>query len=234
MLRQMHSVQVTTKNAETLAEWLAAADDASLRRRSIQREWFERDTITVARELLGTILVRRSATRKILAARIVETEAYLPDDPASHSWSGMTARNRAMFASGGCLYVYQIYGVHRCVNIVTDREGIGAAVLLRAAEPLMGIEEMVARRGRNLPRERLLSGPANLARCFGFELDDNGCSCCGEGTWILPPVVQPSAIGISPRIGITRGKELLLRFFEPNSPAISAHRRATVLEPVVH
>jgi len=230
----MHSVQVTTTNGEPFLQWLATADDAMLDARSLPQKWFERDTITVARELVGTILVRRSASGRILAARIVETEAYLPDDPASHSWPGITARNRAMFAAGGCLYVYRIYGVHRCVNIVTDREGIGAAVLVRAAEPLIGIEEMAERRTRSLPRERLLSGPANLARCFGFELDDNRRSCCGEGTWILPSVVQLSAIGISPRVGITRGKELLLRFFDPSSPAISGSRRATVIEPFVH
>lgn len=227
-------MQVSTTKIESLVQWLASADEALLNDHSLQWEWFARDTVTVARELIGTILVRRSGSGSILAGRIVETEAYLPNDPASHSWSGPTTRNCAMFAAGGCLYVYRIYGIHRCVNIVTDQEGIGAAVLLRAAEPLVGVEEMAARRGRDLPHERLLSGPANLARCFGFELDDNGRSCCGEGTWILPSVVRPSTVGISPRIGITKGKDSLLRFFDPSSPALSAHRRATIIEAVVH
>ncbi|MCS6999603.1 MAG: DNA-3-methyladenine glycosylase [Bacteroidota bacterium] len=192
-------------------------------------KWFARETATVAKELIGTILVHQLPSGERLAARIVETEAYTPDDPASHSWRGMTQRNKAMFAHGGCLYVYRIYGVHECINIVTETEGIGAAVLLRAAEVVAGKDTIAAFRGRPVPPTRLLSGPANLARGLGFSVADNFRSCCGNGVWILPAFAQPRSIGVSGRIGISAAVELLLRFFDPDSPAVSAHRRYVTL-----
>lgn len=223
----MHKPQVTiAESHDGILAMLRTASDAQLDRLAFDAEWFVRDTVCVAQDLIGAILVRQDSNGQLLAARIVETEAYLADDPASHSWRGPTRRNRAMFERGGCLYVYRIYGVHRCVNIVTGPVGVGTAVLLRAAEPLIGIERMIERRGRHVPMAKLLSGPANLARAFGFDLDDNCRTCCGDGVWVLSPVVPPRRIGVSPRIGIVRAAERLLRFFDLDSPAVSAHRRS--------
>ncbi|MCX7929140.1 MAG: DNA-3-methyladenine glycosylase [Chlorobi bacterium] len=223
----MHQLQVTIATDHDIPERaLEEADDEMLDRLAFPPEWFVRPTDIVAPELIGTILIRRLSDGQLLAARIVETEAYNADDPASHSWCGPTQRNRAMFESGGCLYVYRIYGVHRCVNIVTGREGEGTAVLLRAAEPLAGIAIMRQRRGINAPIAKLLSGPANLARAFGFDLDDNCRRCTGEGIWVIPSRYQRKRIGISPRIGIVRAADALLRFFDLDSPAVSVHRRA--------
>ena len=222
----MHSLQLTTPSTEAFVRWLATADDTTLDQCSLPREWFERDTITIARELIGAILVRRSETGALQAARLVETEAYLPHDPASHSWRGKTPRNRAMFERGGCVYVYRIYGIHCCVIVVTEQEGVGAAVLLRAGEPLLGLEEFTIQRGRPIEAARLLSGPANLARCFRFDLDDNGRPCCGDGIWILPAVELPPYVEVSPRIGISRAQDAMLRFFDPTSLAVSARRNA--------
>lgn len=208
-------------------ERLFSASDEELDAMAIPAAWYAGDTIAIARALVGCVLVRRhESDSSILAARIVETEAYLPNDPASHSWRGQTHRNRAMFEAGGCLYVYRIYGVHRCVNIVTGLAGEGAAVLLRAAEPLAGITHMQARRGRSARQEGLLSGPANLACAFGFDLDDNNRPCTRDGVWIVPHLQQICQVAVSPRIGISRNQEALLRFFDPDSAAVSAHRRA--------
>ncbi len=214
-------------------EHLTNASDRELDEMAIPQQWYTQDTAAIAQALIGCILVRRIPSNSVtLAARIVETEAYLPDDPASHSWRGLTNRNRAMFANGGCLYVYRIYGVHRCVNVVTGCTGVGTAVLLRAAEPLLGTEQMRINRKCNSSEKRLLSGPANLARGFGFDLDDNERSCTGNGVWILPPFEQQRTIGISPRIGISRNREALLRFFDLDSSAVSAHRNAAVTATV--
>lgn len=210
---------------------LTSATDRQLDAVAIPAEWYLGDTATIARMLIGCVLVRREQGQ-LLAGRIVETEAYLHDDPASHSWRGPTDRNRAMFSEGGCLYVYQIYGVHRCVNVVTGCAEVGTAVLLRAAEPLCGIDLMRARRNGVVRLEQLLSGPANLARGFGFELSDNFRPCTGAGVWILPPFEPPERIGVSPRIGITRNCDALLRFFDLDSAAVSAHRRAWCVEDI--
>lgn len=217
----------------TMASWL---DNTLDRLDSIQEnelnllalppDWFRKRTIDVAPNLIGTILVHQTGDGQLLAARIVETEAYLPNDPASHSYRGQTPRNGAMFAAGGCLYVYRIYGKHRCVNIVTEQEGIGAAVLIRAAEPLVGIEYMITHRGRLIEIDKLLSGPANLARCFGFDLSDNYRPCYRDGVWILPAPCGPVQIGVSQRIGISRAKGALLRYFDSLSTAVSGHRSA--------
>ncbi len=188
--------------------------------RTLPLDWFQRPPEVVARELIGTVLVCREPTGEILAARIVETEAYLAeDDPASHSYGGRTARNAAMFASGGVWYVYRIYGIHLCVNVVTETEGVGSAVLIRAAEPLSGITVMQRRR-RVVEKRRLLRGPANFARAFGFQMEDN-----------FQPVLQPHRFFVqidgkchvhrSPRIGISKAKERLLRFYDPHSPFCS-------------
>ena len=116
--------------------------------RPLPRRFFARPTLDVARDLLGAHLVRRVGGER-LVTRIVEVEAYLGDgsDPGSHCHRGLTPRNRAMFGPPGRLYVYRSYGIHTCVNVVCEEEGVAGAVLLRAAEPLMGVDRMRRNRG---------------------------------------------------------------------------------------
>ncbi|MFP4011706.1 MAG: DNA-3-methyladenine glycosylase [Spirochaetaceae bacterium] len=147
-------------------------------------DFYNRPTIDVAGELLGTLIVREIDGR-VAAARIVETEAYLPDDPASHAFRGPTARNGVMFGPPGRAYVYLIYGMHHCVNAVTEDAGIGGAVLIRAAQPLLGLEGMWRHRfprsepppdlHRGVRSASLANGPAKLCRALDIRADrDNG------------------------------------------------------------
>ncbi|MCS7176682.1 MAG: DNA-3-methyladenine glycosylase [Candidatus Kapabacteria bacterium] len=185
-------------------------------------EFFQRPTVEVARALLGAVLVKREE-HDWCAARLVEIEAYLPEgDPANHAARGWSRRTAPMFQPGGILYVYAIYGRHRCVNIVTEPAGRGAAVLLRAAEPIAGIALLRRRRG-DVSKEILCRGPANLALAFGFDLCDNFRSVCSDTLFIQPPAEPPSPeeIAVSPRVGVTRGRDLLLRFFLRTSAAVS-------------
>ena len=123
--------------------------------------------------MLGRILIRRLGSGVRLAARIVETEAYEPHDPASHAYRGRTARNAVMFGTPGHLYVYFTYGMHHCMNAVTGPTDVGMAVLIRAAEPIEGVAEMRALRGRE-PMRDLCSGPAKLCQAFGVDRALNG------------------------------------------------------------
>lgn len=202
----------------------------------LPRSFYLRPTLRVARELLGVYLMRRLGNR-LLIGRIVEVEAYLGErDPASHAYRGMTERNEVMFWKGGHLYVYFIYGMHYCCNVVTEREGIGHAILLRAVEPVAGIETMARRRGITLRSEadllKLCSGPARLCQAFGIGRRDNGTDLCGDRIWLAAPVSgrPPRPIGRSTRIGIARGKEHPWRFFIRNSPFVSAWKPARSIQ----
>jgi len=175
----------------------------------------------VARDLLGRLLVRR-LDGEVLIARIVETEAYQQDDPASHSFSGPTARNDVMFGPAGFLYVYFTYGMHYCMNVVTGRPGEGSAVLFRAAEPVSGTAVMARRRG--VSAERLLcSGPARLTQAFGVARAENGVDVVGGGDlWIAPGHRTPDAdVTVGPRVGIRRAAHVPWRFSVANSPFVS-------------
>src|SRR5438128_5473979 len=139
----------------------------------LRRSFFARDPVILARDLLGRILFYRT-TDGLVAGRIVETEAYTgAADPASHAFRGRTARNTVMFGPAGHAYVYFTYGMHYCLNVTADVPGTAGAVLLRALEPLAGIEIMRAR-GDHGPEPRLLSGPGKIGRAFGLTLADNG------------------------------------------------------------
>ncbi len=126
----------------------------------------------VARGLLGWTILRDG-----VGGRIVEVEAYAPDDPASHAFRGRTPRNGSMFAAPGTLYVYRSYGMHWCVNVACEPEGIGAAVLIRALEPTAGLDAMRARRGDVVDRE-LCSGPGKLTQALGITAADDGVMLC--------------------------------------------------------
>jgi len=197
--------------------------------RKLPRRFYIRDTSTVAKELLGKTLVRNLG-KKTLTATIVETEAYLFDDPASHSFRGITERTKVMFGEGGFLYVYFTYGMHYCANVVTYKKGIGEAVLIRAVEPIEGLDIMIKNRklkvGRHLLGDdqlhRLTNGPAKLAQAFGLTTKHSGIDLTGDDIYISNEKNIPqSDIVISKRIGISVAKEENLRFYIKGNAWIS-------------
>jgi DNA-3-methyladenine glycosylase len=174
--------------------------------------------------LLGAILVRDDG-RERLAARIVETEAYLPEvDSASHAFGGPTARNRSMYLQRGHAYIYFIYGAYYCLNVASEDRGVGAAVLLRAAEPLEGLATMRRRRGATRPID-LTRGPGRLAQAFGLTRRQDGLDLCSPRSplW-LAAGTAPAEVGASVRIGLSRDVHRVLRFFERDSAFVSGPR----------
>ena len=168
------------------------------------------DTRSLAEKLLGCELVHESPDG-ITSGIIVETEAYLEDDPASHAFNGPTPRNLAMFAAGGTVYIYRSYGIHLCLNISTGAAGVGAAVLIRALQPHYGIPAMAARRGL-LPTQlrELASGPGKLAQALGLTLAMSGNPLANG--FIQVYAGEPLACIATRRIGISKNQEALLRF----------------------
>jgi DNA-3-methyladenine glycosylase len=156
---------------------------------------------TLARALIGATFTVRGC-----GGIIVETEAYGRADPASHSVNGPTARNRAMFLGPGHVYVYLSYGLHHCINLVGQP---GEAVLIRALQPQIGLDAMVARRGP-VPFHRLAAGPGNLARALGIGLEDNGLPL--EPSFDLALPQSPVPVSTGPRIGLTKATDVLWRF----------------------
>ena len=189
----------------------------------LTRNFFARPCLEVAPELLGCRLVHRLDGRTRLVGSIVEVEAYVGDgrDPSSHSHRGPTRRNRAMFGPPGRFYVYRIMGLHVCTNIVCEPEDRGAAVLLRAVEPLEGADSMRrARGGRN--DDELTNGPGKLSQAFGITLDHYGQSVLHGALHIeAGPATPEPRILASPRIGISQGTELPYRFFVAGSPCVT-------------
>jgi DNA-3-methyladenine glycosylase len=191
----------------------------------LTRSFYDRDPVEVARELIGMHLIRRTS-QGLCGGAIVETEAYLAaDDPASHSYRGRTRKNATMFGRAGLLYVYPIHGRH-CLNAVTQARGIASAVLIRAVMPLRGIELMQQRRG--WPGLDLARGPARLCEAFDVDRRLDGWDLTrGTRIWIEQPddpVIGGRDIVASPRIGVTSGHSLELRFFLKDSPYVSGPR----------
>lgn len=193
---------------------------------TLSRPWFDRPAPVVAPALLGRHLVRRLPDGGTLRARIVETEAYEPEDPASHSFRGETPRNAVMFGPPGHLYVYRIYGLHFCLNVVTGSPGHGGAVLLRAAEPLEGLDRMARARGTDRPLQ-LCRGPARLAQAFELDRTADGTDLLGDDALRLEPGTPVPAHGVehTPRVGISKGVEAPWRFVERGSRWASPRRR---------
>jgi DNA-3-methyladenine glycosylase len=191
-------------------------------------DWYARPTEVIARALLGTYLVTRSA-EGTTSGRIVETEAYLGDrDAASHA--NLYKRGRsALIRRYGHVYMYRSYGIHTIFNIVTEEEGIAGAVLIRAIEPVSGDDLMLARRGIDR-LEKCGQGPGNLCTALGLRLDDDGRDLTTDERVYLGRGMPPDEIAVSTRIGITKNPDALLRFFDPSSRSISGHRRAQMLE----
>jgi DNA-3-methyladenine glycosylase len=198
-------------------------------RRRLPRSFYARASLEVARDLLGRVLVHAMPDGTRLSGRIVETEAYGQDDPASHSFKGRTARTDVMFGPPGHLYVYFTYGAHFCMNVVTGEDGEGSAVLLRAAEPLDGLAEMARRRGLDLPR-LLCAGPGRLCQAFGVAREENGIDLvAGDVMWIEPGAAVPDEeVAVGPRVGITSATEQPWRFAVRTSRYLS---RAAVIRP---
>jgi DNA-3-methyladenine glycosylase len=197
--------------------------------RPLSRSFFARPSPEVAPDLIGRVLLRTLASGERLAVRIVETEAYQEDDPASHSYRGPTARTDVMFGRPGRLYVYFTYGMHFCMNVVTGRDGEGSAVLLRAAEPLVGLEEMRARRRGAEPR-LLCSGPGRLCQALGVDRTDNGADLVrGPGLRLLQgSPVGEGRIQVTTRVGIRHAVERPWRFLARDDPFVSRARAAPV------
>lgn len=190
--------------------------------RALPASFYARPTPVVARRLLGHVLVSEVGGR-LTAGRIVETEAYLgPDDPASHGYRARrTRRNASMFERPGTAYVYFTYGMHWCLNAVTEREGFPAAVLIRALQPLEGLATMRRRRHSSSDRE-LCSGPAKLCQALGVTGREDGVSLTrGRLRIVRQRSRQRDAIIVTPRIGITRAVDWPLRFSIAGSPWVS-------------
>lgn len=193
--------------------------------RSLGHDFFDRPTLTVARELVGAILEHAPPGGPRYRVRLVEVEAYVGDgsDPGAHGHGGMTARNRVMFGPPGHLYVYRSYGMHTCLNVVTERAGRCAAILLRAAEPLEGLEAMRANRGGRQGPE-LTNGPGKLCAALAITLDHYGSSIeTGPVSLLAGPRPGPR-VGVSRRIGLSKGQEHPWRFFDADSPWVGRPR----------
>jgi DNA-3-methyladenine glycosylase len=189
-------------------------------RAALKRSFYLRPTIEVARDLLGKIIVHGSTS-----GRIVETEAYLgTGDLAAHAASGITHRNRVIFGPPGHAYVYFIYGMYECLNIVAEPEGEAGCVLIRALEPVEGIAAMRKRRPTAHRDEDLANGPGKLTRALGITLRDNGCDVTRGPIRVCAPDKEESLeIAVSQRIGITKSADLPLRFFVKSSRFVSRH-----------
>jgi DNA-3-methyladenine glycosylase len=197
----------------------------------LTQSFYERPCATVARELVGCVLVHAPRGGPRLSGLIVEVEAYLGDgsDEASHSNTGSTLRNASMFGPPGQLYTYRSYGIHTCANLVCEPTGMGAAVLLRAAMPLEGEAEM--RRRRRLADDRggrwIASGPGRLAEAFGLSLEHDGTSALAPSLCVHAPApgAEPGGeLAYGPRVGISKGAELPYRFFLRDHPHVSPWR----------
>ena len=180
-------------------------------------DFYARSVHDVARDLLGCVL-RHGGT----SGRIVETESYHESEAACHAFIGETERTRPLLGPPGVAYVYRSYGIHALLNAVAERDGVGAAVLIRALEPLEGTERMRARRGLERP-EDLCSGPGKLTQALGIGLDLNRSSLVGGPIEVLPPAPGASAVRIvsGPRIGITKAAEREWRFCDADSRHVS-------------
>jgi DNA-3-methyladenine glycosylase len=191
----------------------------------LPRRFYARPSTSVAPELLGRVLVRVLPDGTRLSGRLVEVEAYGPRDPASHAYRGPTPRNLVMFGPPGHLYVYFTYGMHFCANVVTGSRGEGSAVLLRAIEPLEGLDAMAARRGVDALR-LLCSGPGRLTQALAIGRPENGADLVRDGALQLRAgaPVPASRIARSTRVGVNVGIDPRWRYFERGSVFVSPGR----------
>ena len=192
--------------------------------RRLSRASLPSDAAELARFLIGKTIVRNTARIRI-SGRIVETEAYPPGDQSGHAYRGRTARNHSLFLDRGFAYVYFIYGTSYMLNVSAEEPGIGAGVLLRAIEPLEGINLMKRLRKTDKLTD-LARGPGRLAVALQIDQRLNGVDLCADGPlWLGTAVRETAHVSTTVRIGITREVGRLLRFFEAGSPFVSGPRR---------
>jgi DNA-3-methyladenine glycosylase len=190
---------------------------ANVQGRRLEASFFDRSVHAVARELIGCTLSLDG-----VGGMIVETESYERDDPACHAHVGLTERTAPLFGPPGCAYVYRSYGIHACMNVVCEREGEAAAVLIRALEPQWGIERMRERRGRDR-LEDLCSGPGKLTEALGIGQELNRASLADGPLELCSPAREgaPPGVVTGPRIGISKAVERPWRFCAANSSYLS-------------
>jgi len=189
----------------------------------LTRTFYSRPTLEVAADLIGAVLVDER-TENVRTLRIVEVEAYIgEDDPACHAARGKTKRNEVMYGPPGHAYIYFIYGMYHCLNIVTEQEGFPAAVLIRAAEPLSGALEINPRTGEPY----VPNGPGKLTLAINLDLGQNGLDLVDGGMYVASRIVAGAGragrarVETSPRIGVSAGRERKWRFFDPDSKFLS-------------
>ncbi len=197
----------------------------------LPQSWFARPSPEVAPELLGTLLVRQFANGDLLRSAIVETEAYAPGDPACHAYKRKTQRNQSMFGPAGHLYIYLIYGMYHCLNIVTDAEGVGSAVLVRALE-LDRIPEWISDKKRKKPH-RVAAGPGLLCKALLLDRQQDGWPLCrsnGEALWIESDnsggaqlANKDMRVVQTTRIGLTQGADIPWRWYLQDHPSVSKY-----------
>lgn len=189
----------------------------------LRRRFFERPAEEVAPDLLGLLLTKPGEGT---AARIVEVEAYGPRDPASHAHNGRTTRNATMFGAAGHAYLYFIYGMHWCANVVTGPEGVGSAVLLRAAEVVEGEHVMRQRRGDVTDRD-LLRGPARLTKAFDLDGRHDGVDLLGDGeVKLVDDGVRVAQVATGPRVGVRLAADVPWRFWIAGHSGVSRYVRS--------
>lgn len=192
--------------------------------RPLGRDFFARDALTVARALVGALLVRPDEG---LVARIVETEAYTADDPACHAYRRRTERNAPLWGPPGHAYVYRSYGVHWCLNVATGSDGAPEGCLLRAAEPLAGMAAFRRRRGPKPTERDLLRGPGRLGQAFGLDGRHSGRDLCVEGAPLrLASDDATPQVVTGPRVGVSQAADHPWRFHEQGSRWVSAYSRS--------
>lgn len=189
--------------------------------RRLSRSFFARPAPEVAPDLIGKLLVKADDG---LVARIVETEAYTDEEPACHAYRGQTPRNAPLFGPPGHAYVYFTYGMHWCMNTATGPPGRGQGCLLRAAEPLEGLELMRGRRAGMRDRD-LLRGPGRLGQAFGLGRSHSGTDLCDGGPLFLADDGARPALLSGPRVGVSLAADLPWRFWAAESPFVSPYKR---------
>jgi DNA-3-methyladenine glycosylase len=182
------------------------------------------DTVKLARYLVGKILVHELRGRRV-SGRIVETEAYPVGDAAGHAFGGKTRRNASLYLARGHAYVYFVYGMYYCLNVSSERAGIGAGVLVRALEPVEGIDLMKKRRGASSLRD-LARGPGRLTVAMAIDLRDDGVDLCKDPSlWLgVPSSEYRGVVSATTRVGLSRERSRLWRFYERGSVFVSGPR----------
>ena len=200
----------------------------------LPQHWYARPSPEVAPDLLGKVLVRQFANGDRLRGQIVETEAYAPGDPACHAYKRKTQRNQSMFGTAGHLYIYLIYGIHHCLNIVTDDEGVGSAVLVRAVQ-LDRLPSWIDNKKRHQPH-RVAAGPGLLCQALQVNRQLDGFPLAvheGEALWVESEPFEPATeeegifghqnIVQTTRIGLKKGVEIPWRWYIQQHPAVSKY-----------